>query len=103
QSLLPSVICSLSLHDALPISASLVSRWYTDRIYRCSIWKALEGFPDFDAGRDAAGNTRGISASDRSKLVSRWQTTGIRSGALAQDRKSTRLNSSHQIISYAVF
>src|SRR5258708_26196826 len=39
-----------------------------------------------------------------------WEDAETRSGslhgamlALAQDRKSTRLNSSHQIISYAVF
>src|SRR5258708_21135177 len=37
----------------------------------------------------------------------RWRSTTVKAtiafGALASDRKSTRLNSSHQIISYAVF
>src|SRR5437660_8628174 len=34
---------------------------------------------------------------------SNWRSAGIHSGAMSEDRKSTRLNSSHVAISYAVF
>src|SRR5258708_11102097 len=39
------------------------------------------------------------------KAVRRWSAEAVGDGATAdhRDRKSTRLNSSHQIISYAVF
>src|SRR5947207_7696939 len=33
----------------------------------------------------------------------RWSPDGSRQGEAPQDRKSTRLNSSHTVISYAVF
>src|SRR5260221_4296027 len=36
-------------------------------------------------------------------LVSQWQTHCLRRRLQQQDRKSTRLNSSHTVISYAVF
>src|SRR5207244_11406893 len=64
-------IYTLSLHDALPISAG---RRHTA-----------------DAGGSARADPRAYRLSPRAE----------RSGA--GDRKSTRLNSSHQIISYAVF
>src|SRR5256885_3516715 len=76
-------IYTLSLHDALPIS----------RILR------------------EAGGWRGGREADRAPL----QSAGLRVGraprcpgrdppeAAHQDRKSTRLNSSHLVISYAVF
>src|SRR5947208_10180579 len=37
------------------------------------------------------------------KLLVVWQTEGNSNDPAVGDRKSTRLNSSHQIISYAVF
>src|SRR5258708_25050576 len=53
-----------------------------------------------------AGTLLGIEAASRMvKIVAGWMPARIgadESGA-AGDRKSTRLNSSHQIISYAVF
>src|SRR5438552_10287379 len=52
---------------------------------------ALQPLPDMDR-ENARGRSRGI----------RGPVPPIRR-QLAQDRKSTRLNSSHQIISYAVF
>src|SRR5947208_12308220 len=61
-------IYTLSLHDALPISAPLRAR-----------------------GGGLPGPTPFGRAARR------------RDGRAARDRKSTRLNSSHQIISYAVF
>src|SRR5947208_9810488 len=72
----PTHIYTLSLHDALPI----LSRPRGTRRRR------REGLP-----RPAGGASR---PEDRVGGVLR---------AAAQDRKSTRLNSSHQIISYAVF
>src|SRR5690242_21090396 len=67
-------IYTLSLHDALPISAPVDPRAVATQ-------QALQ----------AAGGGSTTSG-------------GLRSGcALYQDRKSTRLNSSHMSISYAVF
>src|SRR5258708_20150779 len=62
-------IYTLSLHDALPISAV--------------------GFDD------------GLQTTMRLGLTRFRSGTGP--GRIGEDRKSTRLNSSHQIISYAVF
>src|SRR5438552_5624391 len=66
-------IYTLSLHDALPISGEL-------------------GAAEPGVGHGAAGaagrGTRGVGEPSSTRL---------------RDRKSTRLNSSHQIISYAVF
>src|SRR2546427_12964094 len=69
-------IYTLSLHDALPIS------------------KAVEGSPQLF---DARGALRRVGAEDL--LI----VDPPPSEALARDRKSTRLNSSHSQISYAVF
>src|SRR3712207_6995339 len=71
-------IYTLSLHDALPISceADLVA--------------ARVG------GKAARGLRHRFSQSGR-------KGPGRRSGVLSVDRKSTRLNSSHAHISYAVF
>src|SRR5207249_12184035 len=70
----PTEIYTLSLHDALPISrASTINRWKT--------WIDQS----IDTGRPSMGFRIHINS-----LVPR-------------DRKSTRLNSSHVSISYAVF
>src|SRR5438552_4784760 len=74
-------IYTLSLHDALPISHGSPER----RRLRPGTLRAHAG-PAAGRLRRARGDTRGRSPSDRGR-----------------DRKSTRLNSSHQIISYAVF
>src|SRR2546422_10082296 len=75
-------IYTLSLHDALPICAS-ATRWVT--------------------GPDRTNAAR----SCRNVLSSVWSATTISSFSAssqsATDRKSTRLNSSHGYISYAVF
>src|SRR5690606_40425539 len=84
-------IYTLSLHDALPIS---------DR-----------GFgTDFAAaGADHAMRRQAAGADLRAQLP-RWRQRRIQGACLAgrgtvaaEDRKSTRLNSSHVKISYAVF
>src|SRR5207244_9568418 len=72
----PTATYTLSLHDALPISASRSPRSSATRSSR---------------------NVSGAPAARRCLSASRRRSN--RTG----DRKSTRLNSSHQIISYAVF
>src|SRR2546430_9059318 len=67
-------IYTLSLHDALPISIPLRSRVLSEQI----------------SNADSKFRDKGFS------------TPGARQSSL-QDRKSTRLNSSHSQISYAVF
>src|SRR5258708_9138423 len=80
-------IYTLSLHDALPILAY-----------------ALRGTPARAVSEEAMalllahrwpGNVR--------ELMHVVQRAALLSGGEVIDRKSTRLNSSHQIISYAVF
>src|SRR5437870_10968428 len=87
------VIYPLSLHDALPISGGGQRRRHVGRQRR-----SLEGEPHLErqpapleafSGREAAG--RRLAAGE-SEL-----------GSIRGDRKSTRLNSSHVAISYAVF
>src|SRR5690606_40303083 len=87
----PSAISTLSLHDALPICG----RWHGDRGNGRARWgsggrqRLRRG--DRPAGRDRPGDRRGGTAGE---------------GGLSRrdrDRKSTRLNSSHVKISYAVF
>src|SRR5439155_16669812 len=85
----PTAIYTLSLHDALPISAlnpassRLVTNSErpflinTDRTWRCRTWNRLSR---------SIPTTRKTSAD-----------------LIKKDRKSTRLNSSHVAISYAVF
>src|SRR5438034_4723344 len=72
----PTEIYTLSLHDALPI-------YSPSRLQRIG------------ASGSSAGTTRG-AADPMVKIVS--CPSGVRI-----DRKSTRLNSSHTVISYAVF
>src|SRR5947208_14734647 len=72
----PTDIYTLSLHDALPIY----------RGYRLRA-KGLKGRRALASDRRIGPGQKEITANDQS----------------IEDRKSTRLNSSHQIISYAVF
>src|SRR5258708_1229603 len=73
-------IYTLSLHDALPIYAEFFNT--LNREHHGWVHGIVQDVPGFDEGREVLlghlGRYRG-------------------------DRKSTRLNSSHQIISYAVF
>src|SRR5207244_7468321 len=85
----PTVIYTLSLHDALPIS-----RW-SGVIVESRVDKLLQrhglGLEALD-GKPGELEARLVREALRAPLASR-----------PTDRKSTRLNSSHQIISYAVF
>src|SRR2546429_5969376 len=78
-------IYTLSLHDALPISAGLRRHF----AYNCDYSRSFAA-----AGRAAAA---GCATNDESR---RWPGPRRLSSL---DRKSTRLNSSHGYISYAVF
>src|SRR3989454_5984814 len=75
-------IYTLSLHDALPISAASTSA-------------SLAGVAEWFSGKD---NRRVLLVSDGFHML-RLRIIANRLG----DRKSTRLNSSHLVISYAVF
>src|SRR5260221_3591696 len=75
-------IYTLSLHDALPIS-------------RCRPGAARG---DRRAGRSLARRSR----SPAGRRSTRW-SAGSATSRTHADRKSTRLNSSHTVISYAVF
>src|SRR2546428_12727270 len=75
-------IYTLSLHDALPISLGLIK----DR-------RAVDGL--IAALRDRDGSVRTIAAEALGRIGD--------PKAIKGDRKSTRLNSSHDQISYAVF
>src|SRR3712207_8444970 len=80
-------IYTLSLHDALPISA------YRDRHARRH--RRQGGGSEAEAPRHHRRRRGCILARGRARLV--------RAAAALRDRKSTRLNSSHANISYAVF
>src|SRR5207244_13300776 len=98
-----AVFCALSLHDALPISRQQG---------RVSGWRASASRSGGVVG--AFASVLGLSTGPCSVVgcgapvlpVVGLVFTGLSSGTLAvlsassRDRKSTRLNSSHQIISY---
>src|SRR5207245_10052963 len=85
----PSAIYSLSLHDALPISDSLVALLPGGTRDRFGNVIVTLGREAQNASPAATSTSRGTSMS---QLARRFG-----------DRKSTRLNSSHGSISYAVF
>src|SRR2546430_4968001 len=76
-------IYTLSLHDALPISDVI-----SYRVYRAAARGALEKVDERPAGERSF-----VDKAARRPLVDLFE----------RDRKSTRLNSSHSQISYAVF
>src|SRR5207244_6051999 len=89
----PTVFYPLSLHDALPIccGAALGPR---------RIWERCRFGDRLWAGRLRPGSHAGGDTPGGKDLLFRY---GSSQPACEPDRKSTRLNSSHQIISYAVF
>src|SRR5438034_6443351 len=89
-------IYTLSLHDALPISSRIDERL-----------RAIAGSLDQRRGNQVAGfagrgnNPAASAAKSSGQEVPGDLGQARRAGAA--DRKSTRLNSSHTVISYAVF
>src|SRR5690242_21730435 len=77
-------IYTLSLHDALPISFDAQSKRERSIVDRARAAAHVSGQHAAQHDRDATFPAEGLSE-------------------LARDRKSTRLNSSHMSISYAVF
>src|SRR5438552_5795355 len=87
-------IYTLSLHDALPI-------------YLGQVVTVVRFLEHVDRDEGVVGDERRLE-DRRGACVERLSRRGDARGAgvvrqVDQDRKSTRLNSSHQIISYAVF
>src|SRR5688572_33331634 len=81
----PTEIYTLSLHDALPIFELTEPRSLAGHV----VTKLLYG--DAPYGHNLGGTPKSLGEITREDLVK------------FQDRKSTRLNSSHSQISYAVF
>src|SRR5207244_10988895 len=94
----PSGSHALSLHDALPILAPAdpIKTGFATRVRPPSILGYESGFwlGSDNLGRDV------LSRILYGGRISLWVAAR---GVVGADRKSTRLNSSHQIISYAVF
>src|SRR5206468_12177188 len=84
-------IYTLSLHDALPISEDIAGggRVAGEAILRAGIIPGLR-----------PGPARGLDNDVLAQAVGQQTGVGV---VRRQDRKSTRLNSSHDQISYAVF
>src|SRR5438034_5179142 len=78
----PSALSPLSLHDALPIFMVLVQ-------FRVTV-------PDVERFRVACEKWYPTFEQDGARNQQVWNSE-------SKDRKSTRLNSSHTVISYAVF
>src|SRR3712207_8479531 len=83
-------IYTLSLHDALPISVRAV-RCVERRVRRRA------------HARGAPARARATDSIASTTAWGRCSGSGGRAGGANRDRKSTRLNSSHANISYAVF
>src|SRR5205085_11418377 len=94
---LPTVLYSLSLHDALPISplrAAAVWLRLDDGAFSRKLAAAFEFYPELAAEvRDGLQGLGQEAVADFFDLEDDEHA----------DRKSTRLNSSHSQISYAVF
>src|SRR5688572_32528087 len=87
----PAEIYTLSLHDALPILNLLLQRWVEP-----PVGDLVHGSTFTQQLLSLIAQYGGVSAVDAYTLL-------CESGPFVQDRKSTRLNSSHSQISYAVF
>src|SRR5207244_8225713 len=103
-------ICSLTLHSPLTLLISYYTFFPLFLLYfHCSVYhRHLHSFPTrrssdlcMPQAKFDRGGRAGRAPEDRGPgQLQSVEQTGVRLGL---DRKSTRLNSSHQIISYAVF
>src|SRR5207244_12253579 len=95
NALSPSLIYTLSLHDALPISPPIQARSELQPVTHCQLRKRR--------GRVMNRNRYSLGLFAVAVLIACGLSPCVGFGSSRPDRKSTRLNSSHQIISYAVF
>src|SRR5439155_10315727 len=92
---LTTELSTLSLHDALPILGSVVTG---------TLPSSLALSPDLSTLYVASAGSNTINTINLStRQRGNDYNVGSRPDAIAVDRKSTRLNSSHVAISYAVF
>src|SRR5207244_4627821 len=94
------VFSTLSLHDALPIYFRALRLAGTELPLRFVV---DAGEQLFYAGEPESGRVHIGGQHFHAEVAFRLAVAEIGHGAAQRDRKSTRLNSSHQIISYAVF
>src|SRR5690606_41684937 len=94
---------ALSLHDALPISIQgcLVLHFDSDALRNCRRLTRMTQMPTPRMNRVASALTSGLSPRRTREKTSMGSV--VEPGPDRKDRKSTRLNSSHVKISYAVF
>src|SRR3712207_9014808 len=83
-------IYTLSLHDALPIWGRVLREMVHNGIEYADIQLIAEAY-------DLLTHVAGLDAPTIGKIFEEWNSGDL------EDRKSTRLNSSHANISYAVF
>src|SRR5699024_11783040 len=87
----PPALSPLSLHAALPILARLVHRGQVAGVHPAVGVDCLSGLVGF------------VPVPAHHRVAACAQLPGLTARLLGEDRKSTRLNSSHVSISYAVF
>src|SRR5699024_11562845 len=96
-----TVSCALSLHDALPIS-SQPCRQHGPQV-STSDRNTCSGCPHEPATRPTQYDQKQHSSQHEQPSQQAQQTPVSQQAQPSPDRKSTRLNSSHVSISYAVF
>src|SRR5690606_40896112 len=96
----PTLLCSLSLHDALPILLFFAGLDNVERKRVVVLFVLFVASAMFWSGFEQAGSSLNLFA-DRYTVLEFESFTLL--STWFQDRKSTRLNSSHVKISYAVF
>src|SRR5206468_5759325 len=97
----PTHIYPLSLHDALPIYVELVS----PKLRACTAIEVVED-DIFSRREEMSGRFHALRAANilnRGYFVDAFIRAAVANLGERLDRKSTRLNSSHDQISYAVF
>src|SRR5206468_11075934 len=96
-------ISPLSLHDALPIyDGTIVSNTFGSGMGG-SVSVMVDGQLAIDGGGIAANSEAGSSGAAGVVTVKAGTLSIANNGEISRDRKSTRLNSSYDQISYAVF
>src|SRR5207248_11387154 len=99
----PPLIYPLSLHDALPILIATLGTVVGAGVFVVLlVARALLGVAQAALFPVGAGTIRNWFPVNSWASAQALVVTGLWSGAAATDRKSTRLNSSHRTISYAV-